>query len=305
MTTTIGTELEGEIRRRFAALTEILVRAGRPEESLRCAELAVGMGLWRHPLQRPVDYVPALDPQPVYDPAAFWFVGLLEANYLAIRRELDALTAAGGKGFVPVDEPLLDGGRWDQVVLYEGGRRFDRACELLPFTASVVAQIPEATGLGPGVVTLSWLHPGAHIVPHCGHSNSALRVHLGIQVPDGPRIRVGEEMLTWREGRCIVFDDSFEHEVWHDGEESRLVLLLDVPHPDLDPAERSRRLAGRASTSDKIGAYLAEHRIRRIDRRGDEVVLQPEPGVESLIRRYLTETSASGVELRDGTLHFD
>jgi aspartate beta-hydroxylase len=286
-------------------VAEILVRTGRAEEARQCAELAVAMGLWRHPLQRPVDYLPALPPRPVYDPANFWFVELLEASYPVIRREVDALTGSAGHGFVPVDEPLLDSGRWDQVVLYEGGRRFDRACSLLPVTSSVVAQIPEATSLGPGVVTLSWLHPGAHIVPHCGHSNSALRVHLGIRVPPGPRIRIGDEVLAWQDGRCIVFDDSFEHEVWHDGEQSRIVLLLDVPHPDLDAAERSRRLANRSSISDKIGAYLAEHRIRRIDTREDQLVLQPDAGVEALIRRYMAETSVSAVELRDGVLHFD
>jgi aspartate beta-hydroxylase len=241
----------------------------------------------------------------VHDPAAFWFVDLLAASHAAIRHEVDTVTRAGGTGFVPVDEPLLDGGRWDQVVLWEGGRRFDRACSLFPVTAGVVGQIPEATTLGPGVVTLSWLHPGAHIIPHCGHSNSAIRVHLGVTVPDGPRIRVGDEVLRWQEGRCIAFDDSFEHEVWHDGDESRIVLLIDVPHPDLDPVERSRRLAARSSSSEKIGAFLAEHRIRRIEARGDEVVMRPDAGIDALVRRYLAESSSTAVELRDGRLHFD
>lgn len=31
----------------------------------------------------------------------------------------------------------------------------------------------------------------------------------------------------------MVFDDSFEHEVWHNGTETRLVLIVDVWHPDL------------------------------------------------------------------------
>ena len=43
---------------------------------------------------------------------------------------------------------------------------------------------------------------------------------------------------TWREGEFIVFDDSFEHEVWHDGNSTRLVLIVDLWHPDLTEHEK-------------------------------------------------------------------
>lgn len=31
----------------------------------------------------------------------------------------------------------------------------------------------------------------------------------------------------------MIFDDSFEHEVWHNGTAVRLILIVDVWHPDL------------------------------------------------------------------------
>ena len=40
----------------------------------------------------------------------------------------------------------------------------------------------------------------------------------------------------WVAGRLLLFDDSFEHEVWSEPEEAaavRVVLLVDVPHPGL------------------------------------------------------------------------
>ena len=37
----------------------------------------------------------------------------------------------------------------------------------------------------------------------------------------------------WREGEAIVFDDSFEHEVEHGGDEPRVVLLINFFHPEL------------------------------------------------------------------------
>ena len=35
----------------------------------------------------------------------------------------------------------------------------------------------------------------------------------------------------------MVFDDSFEHEAWHRGDETRIVLVFDVWHPDLTDKE--------------------------------------------------------------------
>src|SRR5206468_8159148 len=55
-------------------------------------------------------------------------------------------------------------------------------------------------------------------------------------------LRVGSETRTWRKGKCLVFDDSFEHEATNPSERARVVLLVDVWHPDLTAAQR-RRLA--------------------------------------------------------------
>lgn len=38
-------------------------------------------------------------------------------------------------------------------------------------------------------------------------------------------------------GRCLVFDDAFEHEVWNPSGETRAVLVFDFWHPDLSDAE--------------------------------------------------------------------
>ena len=53
-------------------------------------------------------------------------------------------------------------------------------------------------------------------------------------------MRVADEIKVWQEGEALVFDDSFEHEVWHHQEEGseRVVLLFDVWHPDLNEAEK-------------------------------------------------------------------
>lgn len=34
-----------------------------------------------------------------------------------------------------------------------------------------------------------------------------------------------------------MFDDSFEHEAWHDGPHTRVILIADFWHPDLSDKE--------------------------------------------------------------------
>lgn len=60
-------------------------------------------------------------------------------------------------------------------------------------------------------------------------------------------------MRQWEEGQPLLFDDSYEHEVWHgdpvssaqqdesidsDILQDRVVLLFDIWHPDLTTQER-------------------------------------------------------------------
>lgn len=88
-------------------------------------------------------------------------------------------------------------------------------------------------------IKYSVIHPGVHVWPHCGPTNCRIRAHLGLIVPeDGPRIRVANETREWKLGEFIVFDDSFDHEVWHDGVSLRLVLIVDMWHPELSQHQK-------------------------------------------------------------------
>ena len=60
----------------------------------------------------------------------------------------------------------------------------------------------------------------------------------GVLVPPGCSIRAGDEWREWREGECLVFDDSWEHEVVHEGKLDRVVLLLNFWHPGLPASQR-------------------------------------------------------------------
>ena len=40
----------------------------------------------------------------------------------------------------------------------------------------------------------------------------------------------------------LIFDDSFEHSVWNDSEEERMIFILDIPHPDLTEEQGNRNM---------------------------------------------------------------
>ncbi len=45
-----------------------------------------------------------------------------------------------------------------------------------------------------------------------------LSVCAGLKVPSGCELVVGGEPQCWSEGSCLLFDDSFLHTAFHDGE---------------------------------------------------------------------------------------
>lgn len=50
-------------------------------------------------------------------------------------------------------------------------------------------------------------------------------------------LRSEDDTRSFVEGKVAIFDDSFDHEAWHDGEFTRINLIVDFWHPDLSDAE--------------------------------------------------------------------
>lgn len=126
--------------------------------------------------------------------------------------------------FTNESENLKETGDWKQFELYSKGAK-TKNCHLAPMTCKVMEQFKAASTCKRGQVKFSVLHPNTHVYSHCGPTNCRVRCHLGLQVPEKTFIRVGDETRSWKEGDWLIFDDSFEHEVWHNGTSLRLVLI--------------------------------------------------------------------------------
>jgi len=138
---------------------------------------------------------------------------------------------------------------------------------------------PDGSGRGDTVTVpfypvragFSAIDGNVHLHPHCGGSNTQLKLHLGLIVPMQPaptssspaaattglvspprpcaEMRVGNQTRPWRAGKVLLFDDSWEHEVWNwcgtptspgsagDGGDpqafTRVVFQLVFRHPEL------------------------------------------------------------------------
>ena len=132
---------------------------------------------------------------------------------------------------------------WHWASLIDRGRRQEAMWERCPQTAAALASLP---GLCEGHMPFAFaffstLRGNSHIAAHHAPVNLRVRVHLPLLVPEPAKcgIRVAGEARTWTPGEAMAFDDSFEHEVWNDGESERVVLLFDMWHPDLSTDEIS------------------------------------------------------------------
>jgi aspartate beta-hydroxylase len=205
-------------------------------------------------------HFPGLPARPYYPRERFPWQDALEARVAAIRDELRAVLAQprGLEPFLRTDSAQATAGllrssttdpaAWDAYFFHRHGVRHDAHATACPRTAALLDALPLARVRNHSPETLySVLRPGSHILPHRGVTNTRLVTHLPLIVPADCALRVGGEVHAWQEGRCVTFDDTFEHEAWNRSGDTRVVLILDSWNPDLDEAER-------VAVADLVGA---------------------------------------------------
>ena len=187
-------------------------------------------------------------------------VDALEASFDELRAEVLALDRRAGEWELD-DEDLTARGEWRELNLYRHGKRQERGCRLLPKACALAARLPRATGCSHGDVKLSRMAPATHVKPHCGPTNARLRLHLPLVAPTTPRpaaMRVASEEVEWEEGEVLVFDDSYEHEVWQRADADRIVLIVDIWHPTLDHETIEGMVPLEELVREVLGQYYGE-----------------------------------------------
>lgn len=109
----------------------------------------------------------------------------------------------------------------------------DAIRELVPRTWAWLRSLPR---LGEFAL-ISSLAPGERLEQQLHPTNLRPELVLGLVVPAGNLIEIGDEERELAEGRCLAFDGSFVHATENRSDQPRVALVFDVWHPDLNDAE--------------------------------------------------------------------
>lgn len=297
----------------YRTLGDALLWLGRASEGRALFSDAVREGVWSDPWCRPAQLHATVAGDCGSERRMEGLGGFLapqhfshvvqpfEARLPAIAAEFLLLVGGGGgggglaaaAGFTLEAAGLHSQRTWTVLPLAVNGTLRREACTLMPTVCAVLAATP-ATRVLDGQTKVSVMQPSTYVKPHAGPTNARLRMHCTLALPRPPHaaaIRVARETRGWRPGRCLVFDESCEHEVWQNATSAggdRAVLIVDFVNPrlasfeaymaGLHPGERddALRVAGHKAQYAAWHAAEASRCTRRQARRSAA------PGAEEL-----------------------
>jgi aspartyl/asparaginyl beta-hydroxylase (cupin superfamily) len=143
---------------------------------------------------------------------------------------------------------------WKIFPLDIMGVKPEAYCARCPRTMALLEGIP-----GLFEAFFSILEGGKSIPHHEGPYRGYIRYHLGLIVPEKnpPSIRLKDQFYTWKEGESVLFDDSWDHEVYNHCESDRVVLIVDIRRPMPQPFDAVNRLVQRVMKS-VYGKHILE-----------------------------------------------
>ena len=119
----------------------------------------------------------------------------------------------------------VPGRAWRTFILKIYGHEIEQNAAAVPDTIAAINRIP-----GVHSALFSILAGRAEIEPHRGSAAGVIRFHYPLIVPDEPGkcwIEIGGHHFYWEEGVPLVFDDTREHWVKNQTDQTRVVLIID------------------------------------------------------------------------------
>lgn len=143
---------------------------------------------------------------------------------------------------------------WKRFYLKWYGEPLASAHALCPKTVALLATIPQVKA-----AMFALLPPGGKLNPHRDPFAGSLRYHLGLITPnsDDCRIFVDGEEYSWRDGKDVLFDETFVHWAENRTEQTRVILFCDVERPLRTSLMRAinrvvSRVLGRATAAQNV-----------------------------------------------------
>jgi beta-hydroxylase len=207
----------------------------------------------------------AVPARPILDRGGFPQLDLLQGNWEKIREEAMHLF---DEGFIRSAEKHSDASfnsffkqGWKRFYLKWYGEPLASAEALCPETVKLLNAIPSVKA-----AMFALLPPGSKLNPHRDPFAGSLRYHLGLITPnsDDCRIFVDGEMHAWRDGKDVVFDETYVHWAENRTDQTRVILFADVERP-----LKSRLMTG---INKRVGAFMGSITASPNDDEGSEQV---------------------------------
>ncbi|QDE40226.1 aspartyl/asparaginyl beta-hydroxylase domain-containing protein [Luteibacter pinisoli] len=207
----------------------------------------------------------AVPARPILDRSGFPQLDLLQNNWQKIREEAMHLF---DEGFIRSAEKHNDASfnsffkqGWKRFYLKWYGEPLASAEALCPETVKLLNSIPSVKA-----AMFALLPPGSRLNPHRDPFAGSLRYHLGLITPnsDDCRIFVDGEMHAWRDGKDVVFDETYVHWAENRTNETRVILFADV--------ERPLKSGLMTAINKRVGAFMGSITASPNDDNGNEQV---------------------------------
>ena len=140
-----------------------------------------------------------------------------------------------------------DGRDWRMFIMRAYGRDVPENRSRCPAVSALLDDSPEVVS-----AVFSYLAPRKYVPKHRGPFRGILRFHLMLTMPraaDGgvaAILEIDGKSYRLEDGECLLWDDTYPHEVRNNSDEVRAALLLDVWRPGMpyDMELLSRAISG-------------------------------------------------------------
>ncbi len=117
---------------------------------------------------------------------------------------------------------------WKRFYLKWYDAQHPSAAIYCPKTVALLQTIPSVKA-----AMFAELPPGGKLNVHRDPYAGSLRYHLGLATPNDDEcyINVDGVPYSWRDGECVMFDETYIHEAYNKTQANRIILFCDIERP--------------------------------------------------------------------------
>lgn len=175
--------------------------------------------------------------RPIIDTLQYKDLDELRANWEVIRDEalalqqegeLENINALGSDAYYDVGFRTFHKYGWRKFYLKWYGYTHTSAQNRCPKTVEILSKVKNING-----AMFAFMPANSELTRHLDPVACSLRYHLGLETPnsDDCFINIDGEQYSWRDGKDLLFDETYLHFVKNNTEQSRLILMCDFNRP--------------------------------------------------------------------------